>query len=141
MRTSPKSGEQPDGDQPPPTREVNFADPAAIHEATRELVHLAGAELNNRLDPSGTDIWITDRGDEDRMGDPVAKIIVRHAPIGAEAIGNPDLGDAIVFGFGLILYVVKQLRRLGDWRRERRTEMARAAAAAAEAEHAQQPAA
>lgn len=54
-------------------------------------------------------LYLTDEGDAEAIGDPLASIAQRHGGIGAS--GNPDLGDAISALIGLATYAFKQIQR------------------------------
>lgn len=104
--------------KPPGRRpELNLVDVEAIRDNVVEGIRIVGGEANARFAPYDTDVWIADPRDEDKISAPVARIIARHVPAGADELGNPDLADAISAGIALLLYVRKQLAKLRAWRR------------------------
>lgn len=97
--------------------ELNLVDVAEIQANVVEGIRIAGDEANTRFAPPGSDVWIADDRDEEKISAPVARIIARHLPAGADDLGNPDLADAIAAGIAVLLYVRKQIARLRAWRR------------------------
>ncbi len=73
-------------------------------------------------------MWLTDQIDAENIGDPLARIINRHNPVG-DVVGDTDAGDAIAALVGLGVYAFRQLDR---WRQARRLRRHQAAVPAAQ---------
>jgi hypothetical protein len=113
---------------PPATKGHKLLSPARTQEFVEDVLTTLGDEANLRervlfvpVNPDQIpDLWLVDGDDKNTIAPPVARIIHRRLPAGADELGNPDLGDAIEALIALWFYARKQFRKLRDWRRVKR---------------------
>lgn len=89
-------------------------DPKALREPLRKAVLGASMAINRVLVRPidmqlgvDTGVWVATDDEAEGIGDPLADIAARHAPVGLG--GANDLGDAIAAGLVLISYASKNL--------------------------------
>jgi hypothetical protein len=99
---------------PRPLRDV-----PELTEGIATAIHAVGDELNERLAP-GTELFLTDRNDEQGLARPTSRLIVRRMPADLGAAANPDLADLIAAAIVLVRYGVKQLNLTRALRRQLR---------------------
>ena len=138
-QTTDSAGE-PDPSPAPTSSRASSAEPvlskAAIREAARNLVIGAGEAAHEAFARDEIDqqvgLWLTNDGDAENIGDPLARIVARRDVLGAT--GNPDVGDAIAAAVGLAVFGWRQLQLWNAARRIRRAGRIAEETAAAGAE-------
>lgn len=68
------------------------------------VIHWARARRRPNLHPS---VWVADDEDQANIGDPMARLAARHAPIGGEA--SKDAIDVVEMMMGTTAYALKHL--------------------------------
>lgn len=99
-------------------------------DAARKTVRGAGVLAHKYLTRDEVDrfvgLYLTDEEDERDIGDPLGKIVKRHAPLGDA--GNADVIDGLNALAGLVVYAFKQVDRIRAAAKVRRQLAAEAAA-------------
>jgi hypothetical protein len=96
-------------------------DKTALAEIARKFVLTASFYVHNLLartaEEEEADLWIATSRDQAQIGDPIAKIGVRHGgPDGASA----DTADLIAAGLGLAAYIARNAAKAWEMRRARK---------------------
>jgi len=118
-----------------PASSGDLFDDELLVPLARGLVSMAGDELHETFarDQAAqmVQMWKTDAGDDEAIGDPLASIVKRHAPAVDGLGSDTDAADGIRAMVGLAIYAVKQFAKFRAARKLR--ALARQAAAAAAA--------
>lgn len=111
-----------DGERSP--RRVRLGAARTLEPFFTEAIESAGmaANANAQKRDGHPDQWLADDNDKS-LAAPLARIVERLLPV-TNAMGEPNLRDAIEAGLILARYLMKQANLMSSWRRQRPREMA-----------------